>query len=36
MAPLVPSDDRKKKHIPEMSHIVHGIDADESAIPESY
>ena len=34
MAPPVPSDDCKKKHIPKMSHIVHGINADESTIPE--
>jgi hypothetical protein len=34
MAPPVPSDDRKKKHVPEMSHIVRGINADESAVPE--
>jgi len=32
MAPPVPSDDHKKKHVPEMSHIVHGINADESTI----
>ena len=35
MAPPVPSDDRKKKHVLEMSHIVRGIDANESAIPEA-
>ena len=34
MAPPVPSDDHKKKHVPEMSHIVRGINADESAVPE--
>jgi len=34
MAPPVPSDDCKKKHVLEMSHIVRGIDADESAIPK--
>ena len=35
MAPPVPSDDCKKKHVPEMSHIVCGIDANESAIPKA-
>jgi hypothetical protein len=34
MAPPIPSDDCKKKHIPEMSHIVCGINADESTIPK--
>jgi hypothetical protein len=32
MAPPVPSDNHKKKHVLEMSHIVHGINADESAV----
>ena len=35
MAPPVPSDDHKKKHVLEMSYIVHGIDADESAVLEA-
>jgi len=35
MAPPVPSDGHKKKHVPEMSYIVHGINADESAVLEA-
>jgi hypothetical protein len=35
MASPVPSDDRKKMHILEMSHIVCGINANESTIPEA-
>ena len=34
VAPHVPSDDREKKHLPEMSYIVRGVDADEAAVPE--
>jgi hypothetical protein len=34
MAPPVPSNDCKKKHISEMSHIMCGIDANESTIPK--
>src|ERR1700682_2271283 len=35
VAPHVPSDDREKKHVPEMSYIVRGVDADEAAVPEA-
>jgi hypothetical protein len=35
MALPVPSDDCKKMHILEMSHIVCGINANESTIPEA-
>ena len=34
MAPPVPGDDCKKKQVSEMSYVVCGIDANESAIPE--
>ena len=35
MAPPVPSDDRKKKHVLEMSYVVCDVDANESTIPEA-
>jgi hypothetical protein len=35
MAPPVPSNDHKKKHILEMSHIMHDINANESTIPKA-
>jgi hypothetical protein len=35
VAPPVPSNDCKKKHVPKMSYIVHGVNADKATVPEA-